>query len=103
VLDDNTLWKALGGSGGIAAVIWLARQMFVQWSKQNPGIEQAGASSEIYSMIRAEMKEMKREMRLLKRQVVLLEHLCLEKGLDVHSIYKEAGLLEDMSDIEQTR
>lgn len=100
MLDDNTLWKALGGSGALGALIWLARQVFVQWSKQNPVIEQAGASSEIYAMLRAEMKEMKREMRLLKKQVVLLEHLCLEKGLDVHSIYKGAGLLEDISETD---
>lgn len=100
MIDEKTLWQALGGSGGLGLLIWLLRQLFVQWSRQNPGLEQAGASSDIYSMMRSEMREMRKELRLLKKQVVLLEHLCLEKGLDVHSMYKAAGLLEDTSDSE---
>lgn len=92
----SQLGLGLGGIGGLAVLL---RMVFVQWMKQNPSLEQAGANSDLYALMRADIKLVRKELRLIKRQVVLLEHLCLEKGIDVHSAYKEAGIL-DLDDDE---
>lgn len=87
--------KILGGGGFSVIVVWVLRLMYVQWSKQNPGIEASGASSDVYVMLKAELKELKADTKLLKKQVTLLEHLCLQRGIDVHQAYLDAGIHDD--------
>ena len=97
-MDEKLIIQTVIGTGGFGALAILIRIVFVQWMKQNPGLQQAAAANDIYIMIRKEMKAMKKELKILKKQVVLLEHLCLEKGLDVHTLYKDAGIFEDQEE-----
>ncbi len=99
-MTEELLIKIGGGFGGFSALVLLIRLIYVQWMKQNPGLEQAGASTDIYVMLRKEMRMLHREMRLMKKQVALLEHLCLEKGIDVHGVYLKAGILDEPEDDE---
>ena len=94
-MDELIIAKYLGGGGGLAVIVMVLRTMYVQWSKQNPGLEQAGATVDIYSMLRAELKEMQKERKLMRRQIILLEGLCVKNGLDIQALYREAGVSED--------
>jgi hypothetical protein len=97
-MTETALYQIGGGFGGLGALVLLIRLVYVQWVKQNPGIQQAGASVDIYILLRKELKVLSREMRLMKKQVALLEHLCLEKGINVHEIYTKAGIFDEVEE-----
>lgn len=88
-MDEALLWKVLGGGAGSGVLVWVLRLIYVQWSKQNPGIEQAHASTELYGMLREQVKEQAVEIRLLKKQIALLERLCMANGINVHELYEQ--------------
>jgi hypothetical protein len=91
-VDEATIIRVLGGGGGLTIAVVILRALYVQWSKQNPGLEQAGAAVDIYSMLRTELREMQKERKLMRRQIVLLEGLCTKHGLDIHELYRSAGM-----------
>ena len=100
-MTETVLYQIGGGFGGFGALVLLIRLVYVQWVKQNPGIQQAGATADVYTLLRKELKVLSGEMRLMKKQVALLEHLCLEKGINVHAVYQKAGIFDEPEDDDE--
>lgn len=101
-MDEELLWKTLGGTGGLGGLVLLLRIVYIQWVKQNPAIAQSEASSDLYKLLKDELRDLKIERNLLRKQITLLEHLCVKNGINVHECYVAAGVYEEDDDVPQT-
>lgn len=81
------------GTGVASAIIigalWFGSRII------KPGIAQADANAALYTQLNEQMTALREEVRLLKRQQVILERLALKAGIDVEQAYREAGLYDD--------
>lgn len=92
-MDEAAIIKALGGTVGAVLTTIGLRFAYTNWQKQNPSIQQAGAEADIYAMLKEQSREQQLEIRLLKKQVHLLESLCLANGIDVSAMYEKHNIL----------
>ena len=84
------------GGGGVTVA---AKLFFDWWKRGQPINEQAGANVDLYNMLRGELKLLRDELRLAKRQIVILERLALKAGVDVATAYREAGVYEESDEL----
>ena len=73
----------------IIATLWFGSKII------KPTVAQADANTALYTQLNDQMTALREEVRLLKRQQVILERLALKAGIDVEAAYREAGLYDD--------
>ena len=108
MVDPTTVFGYVGGSG---VTVWLIRLAYVTFMKQNPTVEVAGAQSDAIKLLRDDMSRMhddltaerkvielerdrvRQELQLAHKQIICLELLLAQHGIDVHAEYRARGII----------
>ena len=85
--------------GGIAAIIMAAgyflRETYIWWVKGRTGVEASAASTDYLKLLREDVAMLRKELKLTKKQLAVLEMLAMKAGIDVQAEYAKRDLTAD--------
>ena len=99
VIDQTTLGT---GIATILTIIIGGQQYFAKMRRDGKQEQvtgtQADANKALYDMLQEQLRGMKEELKVVKRQLIILEKLAMKAGIDVEQAYRDAGIYDESPD-----
>ncbi len=86
-LEDFNGQNVGGVAAAVAAIGYALRLSYIFWTKSRTGIEQSNANTDLYKLLREDINALRKELRLTKKQLAVLEMLAAKHGIDVQAEY----------------